>query len=149
MLRQSGAGSNPDISSDHNVGADGNGCAEPGPRADPGGGIDARALDARRKQSPDNVHQRLIGIGYDDSSGRATWASGQLFGDENSSGPGGAEIGGVSRGNSKGERVGTGPAQRPDRVDPHSPVTNQAATDEIGDRLRGKATSRHATSCPL
>jgi hypothetical protein len=39
--------------------------------------------------------------------------------------------------------------QRPDRVDPHTPVTKQAATDEIGDRLRGKAASRHATSCPL
>src|SRR6187200_3040404 len=114
MLRQSGARSNPDVSPDHNVGADGNVCAEPSSGADPGGGIDARALDARRKQGTDDVDQRLVGIGYDDSSGRATRASSQLFGDENRPGAGSAEISGVSRGNGKGKRVGTGPAQRSD-----------------------------------
>src|SRR3954451_4185935 len=95
MLRQSGAGSNLNISPDHNVGTNGHGWAESGSGAEPGGGVDTRALGARRKQGTHDADQRFVGVGDDNSSGRATWAGGQLFRDENGPGAGGAEIGGV------------------------------------------------------
>jgi hypothetical protein len=34
-------------------------------------------------------------------------------------------------------------------VDPDTPIAKQAATDQIGDRPRGKASGCHEISCPL
>ena len=60
-----------------------------------------------------------------------------------------SEVAGVSTGDSERQSLGSGTIEGSNRLDPHCSVAKQAATDQVGDRLRGKASSRHATSCPL
>ena len=45
-------------------------------------------------------------------------------------------------------RLGAGAVQRPDGAHQHGPIAKQAATDEVGDRLRGEASRRHAAQLP-
>jgi hypothetical protein len=137
------------VSADDYLWPDEHAGAEAGSRPDPRGGIDPGILRIGREHCSDDSNQGLVGIPDNDACGGTAGTLGQLFRDQDGAGSRGAEIGGVSGGNCEGKGLGTGSAERPDRVDANIPVTKQAATDEIGNRLRGKTTSRHATSCPL
>jgi hypothetical protein len=97
----------------------------------------------------DDADDRLVGIAHYYASWRSANATGQLFRNQNCPGPGRGELGGIAAGDRERKSRRAGPAERPDRVDAYVPVAKQAATDEIGDRLRGKAPSSHAASCPL
>ena len=149
MFCQPSSGSHLNILAQHHVRTDLNVRAQGGTRPNAGGGIDTGWKLSWWKQGADDADECLIRIANHDSGPGATRARGELFRYENGPRMRGDQIGGIPAGNRKGESIRAGPAQRSDRLDTHITVAKQAATDKVGDRLRGKAASRHATSCPL
>jgi len=149
MLCQPGSGSYLDISTQHHIGTNPDPSAECGALADAGGGVNAGCKLGFWKQGADNTDNCLVGVLNHNPGAGATRPGSELFRYQDSAGVGSAEVRSVSARDSKGESVRAGPAQRPDGFDANIPVAKQAATDQFGDRLRGKAATRHAPSCPL
>ncbi len=117
------------------------------PAPDPGSRIDSAGLRLLGKECPHHLDQRTIRIGYYNSGASARVPARELFRHEHRGGSGGPEIRCISRRYGKGERVRPGLIQRTNGVNANRPIAKQAATDEVGDRLRGETAGCHATSC--
>jgi hypothetical protein len=119
------------------------------PPADTRSRIDPWSRRLIREQCVDNPDECVIGICNDDSGARATGPAREIFRNQNGTGAGAPEVSGVPTGGREGESIGTGAVERTDRLNLHAPIAKQAATDQIGDRLRGETGVCHAPSCLL
>jgi hypothetical protein len=149
MVRDLTAIAQADTRSQYRIGSDRDILAQCGAGANASRRVYARTGLVIGKELPDDAHQCIVGIPDDDTGPRSTGCTRQLLGEKHCGSARAAEVSGIAGGYRQGQCLGTGPIQRPDRFDSHIPVAKQAATDKVGDRLRGKASSRHATSCPL
>ncbi len=95
-----------------------------------------------------HTNQCAIRIGnYDPGVGPCP--AGQGFRHQHRPGPRAVELGRVATRDGEGQGVGSGAVQWAHSMDPYRPIAKQAATDQIGDRLRGKAPDCHVVSCLL
>ena len=94
-------------------------------------------------------HEGPVRVRHHDAGSRTRRRRCQGLRYQHRPGAGIVEVRGVAAGNSKGEGVRSGATQGPHRREADLPIAKQAATDQVGDRLRGKAAGCHATSCPL
>jgi hypothetical protein len=95
------------------------------------------------------AYESAIRIGHHNASSRTGRRLGQRLRNEHCTGPGVVQIGYVAAGDGERERIRPGAVQGTYDAEPNPPIAKQAATDQVGDRLRGKAPGRHVTSCPL
>ena len=63
--------------------------------------------------------------------------------DEDRAGVGAPKVGEISLGDEKGQRIRPGAIERSQSLELHPPIAEQAATDQLGDRLRGEAMGGH------
>jgi hypothetical protein len=99
------------------------------------------------KERAEDANQRFLGISDYDSGSRPRAGRGQLLRDEHGAGPRVPEIIEVAARHGQRQCVGAGQVERSHRRDAYLSIAKQAATDEVGDRLRGETARCHATSC--
>ena len=105
-------------------------------------GIDPKIRRRGWIQRMQHLNQGAVRIGDDDPDAGAG-AAGQRLGHQHRACSRPIQFGCVSSGDREGERVWTGPVQWSYRPDMDRPIAKQAATDQIGDRLRGEAPDCH------
>ena len=149
MLSDPGPGPEPHVVPDDSVGSDGDVGTQDSSLADAGSRIDSWRRWLLWEERANDPYECVIRIGNDDSGARASCPGREVLRNQNGAGTGAPEVGGVATRRRKGESIGAGTVQRPDTLNAHAPVAKQAATDQIGDRLRGETGVRHAPSCLL
>ncbi|HEX6104313.1 MAG TPA: hypothetical protein VFZ26_01935 [Gemmatimonadales bacterium] len=147
-LADPAAGAQPHAASQHGERPDGDLRAEQTSGAEPGGGVHAGRVLCRREEALDHPHQRPIRIGDDDAGASAGRCLGQALGNEDDAGAALPEFRGIAGRHHERDRIGAAPVERPHPVNRHAPIAKQAATDEVGDRLRGESRRGHVLSCP-
>jgi hypothetical protein len=101
------------------------------------------------KERAEHADQRFVRIADHDSGLRPHRTRSQLLGDEHGAGTRVSEIMQIAAGHGQRQGIGAGAVEGAHSRNTHITIAKQAATDEVGDRLRGEAGSRHATSCLL
>jgi hypothetical protein len=114
----------------------------------PYGSIHSGAWGLRWIECLQHTNQCAIRVGnYDPGIGPCP--AGQGFRHQDRPSPRAVELGRVATRDGEGQGVGPGAVQWAHSMDPYRPIAKQAATDQIGDRLRGKAPDCHVVSCLL
>ncbi len=147
-LRQPGPRPQPDVPPQHHERADADVGTEHASGAKARGGIHAGRDGGWGKEGGHHAHQRRIRVRDHDARAPALGCHGQCVRYQHGAGPGAPERLGVARRDGQRERLGARPVERAHGADRHGPIAKQAATDEIGDRLRGETCRGHVASCP-
>ncbi len=131
----------------HDEGPDRDPGAERTAGTDAGRGIDPRASFGRGKEPADDLDQGAVGVVHHDPRGRTRGRLRQRGRHQHDAGPRDRERARVAGRHRQGQRAGPGAVERSDRGDHGPPIAKQAATDQVGDRLRGEPSRRHRLSC--
>ena len=132
------------IAAQHGVRADADFRPERTAGADSSRGIDARGRGGLGSSCSTTRTRHRYGAAHDDAGSSGPRVLRQTLGDQYRAGTEGAEGVGVAGRNRERQRVGPGPLQRGHRAHRDPPIAKQAATDEVGDRLRGEVARGHA-----
>ncbi len=136
------------VSAQHYERADAHALAEHAAGPEAGRGIDAGGGRLRGEQLPDYADEGGVGVLYHDPGARTLGRLCERFGYEHEPRLGGAELFGVPGRDGQRHGLRAGGGERAHRPHHDRPIAKQAATDEVGDRLRGKACRGHGLRCP-
>ncbi len=149
MISQPGPRPDPHIVPDDGVGSNRDISTQDRSLANAGSRINPWSRCLIREERANDPDECVIRICNDDSGARASCPAREALGNQDGARAGAPEVSSVATRCGKGESIGAGTVQRPDTLNAHTPIAKQAATDEIGDRLRGETRVRHAPSCLL
>ena len=118
--------------------------AERAAGADPGRRVDPRGGRAAGEELLDHPDQAGVRCRDDDAGSTRARVLRQRFGDQHRAGARRPEGIGVADRDRERQRLGSSPLERGHRAYRDRPIAKQAATDKVGDRLRGEMARGHA-----